>query len=197
MKRVHTETRKHGNEIRELAANASEREVRERVKAARKEAKEASLEYQTGLEQRRCIQNLYHLEKEWKKASLAKAPDLEKIENARLEILRALDKAAADSMGRIMAEIKQVYLSSGKLIAADLDVDSFYADFKRFVKKNFENYSVTEEEMNKILKPYYEQNLSRIQQLGKSFYYDKPAQKLQENIDYIRKIAVKENTLEQ
>lgn len=195
MGRVNYRTARHNRLIAETAdavINAERREIR---KAAERAEKEASIEYKTEMEQRKCIQYLYQFEKAWKKELSAKVPNEDKIVAARFDVLKALDKSAADSIGRILAEIKQTYLNSKELLTVDVSVDVFYADFKNFCKKNFVNYYVTKEEMDKILTPYIDQNVTRIKNLGEMCGNDKAAQKLLENIEIVKKIAIKEKEL--
>lgn len=192
MGRVNTTTLKHNKLVSDSADYAIERERKERIKAVQREAKLESFEFKNEFERRKCIQNLYQFEKAWKKECAAKEPNVEKIENARLALLTAMDKAAADSIGRILAEIKQVHLDSNELITIDVSSDVFYNDFKNFCKNNFSNYLVTEEELNQILKPYITQNLSRIKQLGEQFEYSKPYEQLAENIEVVKKISFKQ-----
>ena len=200
MGRPNYKTVRHNKEIRERVEGEINSERVKRKKAAQRKAKEESIEYKIELAQRQCVQSLYSLEKEWEKETKAKVKDAKKIEEAREQILRGLDKAAADTMTRIMAEIKQVYLGAdnikiGEFQQVNLSIDDFYADFKKFLKREFVGYSVTEAEFEKIMVNYSVINIPRIKSLGKKFGYDKPAEQLQKNIGLVKKVAVKENEL--
>ena len=94
-----------------------------------------------------------------------------------------------------MAEIKQKDLANQGLCKNEfqqviLSVEDFYADFKNFCEKF--DYFVTEAEFNKIISPFKQQNLHRVQKLGSLVGYDTPAIQLAENIELLRVYAIKE-----
>ena len=178
--------------------SSAKKEINERHAAMEKLAREESIEYKMSLAQRQCVQPLHKLEKEWKNAKTAKVKDESKIEEARQNILMGLDKAATDSVARIMAEIKQKNLASQglckkELQQVELSVEEFYNGFDKFLAKF--DYFVTEEEFNKIVLIYMEQNLNRIQYLGSLVDYATPAIQLAKNIELLKVYAIKEKEL--
>lgn len=200
MKKVNSRTAKRNKLIAEAADAAVLKEIRERRKAAELEAKINSIEYKTEMAQRQCIQPLHRLEKNWENAKNAKVKDENKIVEAREQILRGLDKAATDTIARIMAEIKQKYLaekniSKNEMQTVNLTVDEFYADFERACKREFENYVISREEFEKRFLFYKAQNFLRIQHLCERVAYYKPAEQLEKNLNYIKSIAIKEKDL--
>ena len=200
MGRVNSRTAKHNRLIAEAADSAILREIREKRKAAEREAKMNSVEFKIEMAQRQCIQPLHKLEKEWENAQKAKVKDENKIAEAREQILRGLDKAATDTIARIMAEIKQKYLSTkgiskNEMQTVNLTIDEFYADFEKACKREFENYVVSEEEFEKIFLIYKAQNFFRIQHLGERVGYCKAAEQLEKNLSYVKTIAIKEKDL--
>ena len=146
----------------------------------------------------KCIQPLHHLEKEWKLA--CKEKNSAKIEEARLKFLRGMDKAAADYIGRIMAEIKQTYLgkkeiSKDEVLQINLSVDDFYANFKKFCNRELKGYSVTTQDFDQITSWQLKRNISSLETYGSNFGYDKPVKQFKENFEYLKDFVIKENEL--
>ena len=198
MKRTKQQIKKHIRLVSETSYNNILSEQRKRDKAAIEADKRSSLEYQILFASKKCVQNIHPFENEWKKLCRAKIKDTFKIEQARESILLAMDKAAADSIGRIIAEIKQTSLASKSIknfVEVDLTVADFFAGFEKFCKKEFENYTISKEEFNNIISKYLNLNLVSLKSYGEKFGYTKPAEKFEENLKLIKNYAVKEQEL--
>lgn len=151
-----------------------------------------SVEYKTSFEQRNCIQPLHKLEMNFEKAVKSKNPNAETIENAKSNLIKGLNTSSINTVGRIIAEIKQECLKSSELIKINLSDEDFYSNFKRVCEKNLENFSIEEENLNCILKPYLEMNVARIKKLSDDVGNNKALNKLNENIEIIKQTAVKQ-----
>ena len=174
-----------------------ERDIKERKNAARREDKESGLKHRIGLAQRKCVQNIHTAETEWKKLNKDLLTSQEKLNEAYDNIFKSIDKAAADSIARIIAEIKQPIVkenSKEPLLEIDLPVDIFYTDFESFCSKELQDIKLDETSFNNIIKKYLSLNLQSLKTYGKNYNYSKPAQKFEENLNYLEKVVVKELT---
>lgn len=169
-------------------------DIKKRHKAYEQMEKLESLEFKTQFKQRECVQLLNPLENAYKKAE--KEHNTQGMQKAKEDIIAGLDTAAASSMGRILAEIEQVATNSKKLIEVGVSVEVFYNGFEKLCDDVVGKNNVTKEELNKILKPYLELNLVRIESLSKKFDYDKAVNKLKENLDCVNNTFGKEQSLE-
>lgn len=195
MKRVNTKTLKHNLLISRAVDAAIIADIRERDKAARKQAKLESLDYRIALAQRKCVQQLYKPEKNYELLIKKGIVHEQLLNNAEFEIIKAIDVAAIQSLGRILAEIKTKQLDLKEMIDIQISYKDFYKNFENFYEKNFSELNISKEEFNKIIKPYIDINLHRIRTLGTKFAYYKAANKLESNIVYLEKVAVKEQNL--
>jgi len=182
-------------EYSKISAHKADVEFYNIKNAAEREAKEASIEYKQQLAQRQSVQQLYIPEKNYNILIKKGIQDLEILENAKSEIIKSLDNASKDSIGRILAEIKTKALNLSEFFEVKLTDKDFYENFEKYYQKNFGEYRITQEEFNKIIKPYIDINLHRIRTLGTKFAYYKAANKLESNIVYLEKVAVKEQNL--
>ena len=175
-----------------------EKERKERARIANDEAKRESIEERIGFAQRKCIQNIATCETELKNAR--KTKDEETLNEALENIKKAIDKAAADSIGRIIAEIKQPIstekdTSKVELVEVNLPIDIFYNDFENFCNKELKNCEIDQDSYNKIVKKFLNLNLNSLKSYGDRFNHTAPAKKFEENLAYLEKVAVKENEL--
>ncbi len=198
MSRLHSEDKKKVRLYSERSHGHQISERKKEIAAIRRVAKEESVEYKIMDARSKCIQSLHHLEKEFKLAF--KEKDSAKIEDARLKVLRGMDKAAADYMGRIMAEVKQTYLnkkeiSKDEVLQVNLSVDDFYANFKKFCKRELKGFVVTAEDFDQITSWQLDRNISSLEKYGSSFGYDKPVEQFKENFEFLKDFVIKENEL--
>jgi len=196
--RLHSEDKKKVRRFSEVSNSYADAEARRRSKAIKDEATRNSLEYKLNDARNKCIQPLHGLEKEWKLA--CKEKNSAKIEEARLKFLRGMDKAAADYIGRIMAEIKQTYLGKkglykDQLLQVNLSVSDFYVGFKKLCKRELKGFSITENEFNKILSWQYKRNLTSFENYEKALGYDKVVKQFNKNLECLKDIAIIENEL--
>lgn len=196
MKRLNVKTLKHGKEIREVTDNAILREIRERNKVVNRKAKEASVTYKNQLEQRKCVQSLYFLEKNYDFLIEKGINDVEIMEQEKMKICKELENAAVKSMGRILAEIKTQCLNLKEMIEVEISFKDFFENFEQFYQSNYSEYNLTKQEFDKIIKPYIDTNLKRIRSLGERFLFLKPANKLESNIVYLKNTLIKEANLQ-
>lgn len=169
----------------EMMMSEYEREETAKEKLQRKE----SLSNKIYSEQRKCIQPLYPLEK-----NLAKKSG-EELENAKQELIAGLDKAAADTFGRIIAEIKQVSLNSLTLIKVDLSVEDFYNNFEDTCVELLENCQVSQEEFDQLVNKYTLVNFSRIRNLSIEMDYSRAIEQIKTNSVILKQCAIKENVV--
>lgn len=198
MSRLHSEDRKKVRYYSDLFYTSAVTENRRRSKAINDEARRNSLKQKLFDAKSQCIHPLHKLEKEWKAAIKVKDPN--KIEETRFNLLRGLDKAAADYMGRIMAEIKQIYLNKkglykDEMLQVNLSVDEFYANFKKFCKRELKGFVVSPQDFDQITSWQLERNISSLEKYGSSFGYDKPVVQFKENFEYLKDFVIKENEL--
>lgn len=198
MKRTNYEDKKRVKRFLEIAQCCQDKEIKERRKAQERIEKYNSVEFKTSFEQRKCTQALYPLEKELNKAQ--KSGDEEKIKQAKENLLKAIDKSSADSVGAIMAQIKQNYLvSNGQklkdIIIVNLSVDDFYNNFESVCANAFNGCSIDKNDLRTILKPFTDVNFPRIKSLGETLNYNKPIEQLNKNVDIIEQTVVKEQEL--
>lgn len=198
MERMNSRAEKRIRKYGDMQAHEWEQDLRERRKAQARIEKKESMKEKIGLAQRKCIQPLHQLEKNLTNAKSAKVQDFTKIQQAEQKLIEGLDKAAADSLARIMAEIKQICLGKQgigqkELQQVELSVEDFYLHFKDVCDK-FE-YSVSDEEFEKIVSAYINQNFERVQHVGELVGYQKPSEQIQENVKILKNVVILENDL--
>jgi len=194
MGRPNYRTVKKNKEIRSRGEGAINSEIVNRNKAARLEARESNLDYQIRQARSKCIQLLYKPESEYELLIKKGVVDVQVIEDAQRKIIENLDVAAIKTVGRLLAEIKSKALDIKEMIDVKLTEKDFYNDFEKFYQKNFGEYSLSDEDFEKIIKPYTV-NFDKINSLGRRVLYIKPAKKLEYNFAYIKNAVVKENDL--
>lgn len=167
---------------------------------AQKKSKESSLENKIQFAQRKCVQNIYPFESQLEKACKAKVKDQEKINKALNNVLKAIDKAAADSIGRIIAEIKQPVsedknIPLNTLYQVNLPVDIFYSDFDNFCNAELKGYKLEESAFNQIVEKFLNLNLKSLKSYSERYKYAAPLKQFEENLKILEDIAVKKSVL--
>lgn len=193
MKQINSKQRKRIIFLSSINSYQNERDAIERHKAYERMEKENKLENKIDFERRKCVQTLYSLEKELNKADKkGNQVDVGKIKE---DFLKAIDKASADSVGRILAQIKQTCSKSKEILTVDVSVDDFYNKFEKVCVKELGEYTISQEEFDEILKPYIDVNFARIKNSSEMLEYKKAIKQLNKNVNIIQQSAVKQNKL--
>lgn len=198
MSRLHSEDRKKVRNFSDISSTQAETDLRRKIKAINDEAKRNSLEYKISEARSKCIQPLYHLEKAWKQA--IKGKNSEQIQETRFKLLRGMDQAATDYLGRIMAEIKQTYLGKkglykDNMLQVNLSIDVFYTGFKKFCNNELNGYSISETEFQEILSWEFKRNLTNLKNYETTLGYDKTLKQFNKNLEYLKEKVVVEKEL--